>query len=61
MEFVIVWIIGAVIGLLVSYQIVRAAVRAALMDHYEAVQRMSAPGVEGLESVPRAPLKWWQR
>jgi len=59
--FVLVWVIGAVIGLLVSYQIIRAALSAALMDHHEAVQRMSAPGVVGMESAPAAPLKWLQR
>jgi hypothetical protein len=61
MEFVIIWVIAAAIGLLISYSIIRAAVRAALMDHYEAVQRMTAPKDEIADSAPSAPLKWWQR
>ena len=61
MEFVIVWIIGAAIGLLISYSVIRAAVRAALMDHYEAVQRLTVPIAEGAESGRPTPMKWWQR
>ena len=61
MEFVIIWIVGAAVGLLLSYSVIRAAVRAALMDHYEAVQKMSAPADAIADSVPTAPLKWWQR
>jgi len=60
MEIVIIWIIAAAIGLAVSYSIIRAAVRAALMDHYEAVQGLNAPGSTKGLVAPKAPLKWWQ-
>ena len=61
MEFVLIYIIGVAISLAILYAVIRAAVRMALMDHYEAVQRLEAADLNPPSSAPAAPLKWWQR
>lgn len=38
MEYLIAYLVAAFIGLAVTYSIIRAAVRAALFDHYKVVR-----------------------
>jgi hypothetical protein len=38
MEFLIIYLIAGLVGLAISYVVIRAAVRAALFDHYKSVR-----------------------
>jgi hydrogenase/urease accessory protein HupE len=59
MEFVLIYLIGFAITVAILHAVIRSAVRAAMMDHHEAVERMSGIDPEALAAP--APLKWWQR
>ena len=59
MDYIIGYILSAVIVFGILYAVIRSSVRAALMDHHEAVQRLSDAPLD--PAGPPAPLKWWQR
>jgi hypothetical protein len=44
MEYVLIWIIGSVVGLAITYAVIQAAVRSALFGHYKVVRWYEATG-----------------
>ncbi|KQX08196.1 MULTISPECIES: hypothetical protein [unclassified Leifsonia] len=50
---ILIWLGGIALMMLLAYVIIRAAVRAALADHYLRVQHYQASGVWNGRRVPR--------